>query len=365
MGGLLRRDFYWENEQPQSIRLETSDFEMTLPEEYDNNIEITKSEEKIFSDSVDPSHRFSLAENGSYTVHVTLKKPQSQSNGYGQITFSADVTIEVPPPEPKLTLSSNSVVQGDTLSILLENLPEGEVPTAQTDLSRATFMPLEEGDWIAYVGVADSRDPGQYDITVQFKGFKQTLPVTVTQGKFNRQDLWIDTTQPSISEANSPAAYQQYRDTIPAFYETTDLTRYWSGQFLQPVEGRLSSEYGLLRYTNGGSTPRRHAGIDLAAKEGTPIQAPANGRVVFSDKLLNTGNTLVIEHGGGLKSYYFHLSERAVAVDEIVTAGQLLGKVGTTGYSTGAHLHFEIRIGSQNLDPFKFFDGTGGCFTTK
>ena len=84
--------------------------------------------------------------------------------------------------------------------------------------------------------------------------------------------------------------------------------------------------------------------------------------MVFSDYLLNTGNTLVIEHGGGLKTYYFHLVERDVEVGDMVEAGQLLGKVGTTGYSTGAHLHFEVRIQDQNLDPFCFFEGTGGCF---
>lgn len=367
---LLKRDLHWVNDvaKPDEVKLTDYGLDIVLPNGHDGDIIIKKADEEIFHGNSYEYNSFSFTENGTYTMDITLIRNPSGDDAYGQITFFVNVIIDVPPPPPSppsLKASSKSVVQGDTLALELTNVPDGETPIAETDLSLTTFVKMGDGRWVAYTGIADSRDPGEYSIAVSFKDFTETIPITVTKGQFNRQDLWIDTSSPSISEANSDAAYKQYRDTIPPYYETADTEIYWDGKFFQPVNGRLSSEYGLLRYTNGGTTPRRHAGIDLACDEGTPIQSPAGGRVVYSDYLLNTGNTLVIEHGGGLKSYYFHLVKRNVAVDDRVEAGQILGEVGTTGYSTGPHLHFELRIGSQNLDPFKFFNGTSGLFGLK
>lgn len=360
--GLTEREFSWETPQnPEPLVLQTDRLELGLPEGYQTVITVRGGDGELFCGSADAYRTFVFPGNGEYALTITLTHPQTPEGG-GSYAFSLPVTVDVPPPEPEVRISSETVVQGDSLMLELLHLPEGEIPTAETELSLTTFVPQGDGRWIAYTGIADSCETGEYPIRVRFGDFEEEFTVTVTAGEFGRQDLWIDTSDPVISEANSAQAYQQFRDTIRPFYETADAAIYWEGAFLMPVEGRLTSEYGLLRYTNGGSTPRRHAGIDLAAAEGTPIQCPAGGRVVFSDYLLNTGNTLVIEHGGGLKTYYFHLVERDVEAGDRVEAGQLLGKVGTTGYSTGPHLHFEVRIGGQNLDPFRFFDGTGGCF---
>jgi pyruvate/2-oxoglutarate dehydrogenase complex dihydrolipoamide acyltransferase (E2) component len=78
--------------------------------------------------------------------------------------------------------------------------------------------------------------------------------------------------------------------------------------------------------------------------------------------LLNTGNTIVIEHGGGLKSMYYHMNSLSVAQGATVQQGQLLGTVGTTGYSTGNHLHFEMRLFNETVNPMSLFQGTGSIF---
>ena len=98
-----------------------------------------------------------------------------------------------------------------------------------------------------------------------------------------------------------------------------------------------------------------HAGIDIAAAEGTAIIAPNSGRVIMAEHLLNTGNTLVIEHGGGMKSYFFHMQELNVAARDMVTRGDVVGAVGTTGYSTGCHLHFSTWLNGQIVDPVGLF----------
>lgn len=356
----IQNSYHITNKNTINVALDTTN--------YIDSIKIGLANDVIFEGNVDDLNSYVFEENGTYLVQIVLDQPQDGIKEYGTLIYNFEVSIDVPPPpppDPVLLTTASTVTQGDTIAIELENIPQGTTPQIVTDLAATPFMPLDEGKWTSYIGISDAHETGDFQATVTFGDVTETIPITVTAGKFDRQDLIINTSDPVISEANSDAAYKQFRETIPPFYETTDPNLYWSGNFIMPTEGRISSKYGLLRYTNGGTTPRRHAGIDIAIDEGTPIKAPANGKVVFSDYLLNTGNTMVIEHGGGLKTYYYHMVERVAQKDDTVKQGDIVGKVGTTGYSTGPHLHFEVRIGNQNLDPFKFFEGTGGCFTAK
>jgi murein DD-endopeptidase MepM/ murein hydrolase activator NlpD len=128
------------------------------------------------------------------------------------------------------------------------------------------------------------------------------------------------------------------------------------------VEGRITSSFGLYRYINGATTPSRHQGIDIAVPTGTPVPASNRGRVVQADFVIMTGNTVVIEHGGGLKTYYYHMSEIDCAVGDMVEQGDIIGLVGSTGYSTGAHLHFEVRIDNRSVSPWPLIDGTSPIY---
>jgi murein DD-endopeptidase MepM/ murein hydrolase activator NlpD len=246
----------------------------------------------------------------------------------------------------------------------LVGIPNGVKPTAKTDLGMAIFMPAGEGVWYCAVPVGNTCEPGAYTVAVTAGEQSWEETVSVRLFDFPKQNLEIDLTDPEITEANSPAAYEQYRAKIPPLFNTYDEEIYWDGLFLRPVEGGwISTEFGSIRITNGDpATARSHWGMDFAVAEGTPVAAPNGGRVVLAEYLLNTGWTIVIEHGGGLKSYYFHMSEITVAVDERVETGALIGKVGSTGYSTGAHLHFEMRIGNQAISPSRLFEESAGLY---
>lgn len=95
---------------------------------------------------------------------------------------------------------------------------------------------------------------------------------------------------------------------------------------------------------------------------GDAVWAPGRGKVVYAGFLQMTGNTVVIEHGGGLKSYFFHLDSLACKQGDIVEKEQLIGQAGSTGYSTGPHLHYEARIGNQSIDPDQLFNGSSGLY---
>ena len=132
--------------------------------------------------------------------------------------------------------------------------------------------------------------------------------------------------------------------------------RYWENPFLQPVSGEITTQFGCIRYTNDDPTPSRHGGIDIAAKTGTDVLAANNGRVLFAERIQLTGNTVVIEHGYGLKSFYYHMDSLSVSAGDAVKKGDKIGEVGTTGYSTGPHLHFALAVNNVFVNPWTAFD---------
>jgi flagellar protein FlgJ len=128
-----------------------------------------------------------------------------------------------------------------------------------------------------------------------------------------------------------------------------------TGEMMSPLDsGYISSGFGTRRDPINGSQ-RFHEGIDIAAPIGTQIHAVDNGKVVFAGKQGGYGNTVIIEHSNGVRTRYAHAESLSVSVGDVVEAGQVVGKVGSTGRSTGPHLHFEV-IGKdgQHLNPGKF-----------
>jgi murein DD-endopeptidase MepM/ murein hydrolase activator NlpD len=128
------------------------------------------------------------------------------------------------------------------------------------------------------------------------------------------------------------------------------------GALRMPVHGWISSYYGWRVHPIFG-TRRMHTGIDLAAIGGTPIFAAEAGRVIISGERGGYGNTVVIDHGGGLATLYAHQSRITVSVGENVAAGERIGLVGCTGFCTGDHLHFEVHVNGKHVDPLGYLRG--------
>ena len=124
-----------------------------------------------------------------------------------------------------------------------------------------------------------------------------------------------------------------------------------------PVIGKLESGVGGRRNPFGGRGYEYHEGQDIDAAYGTPVQAAATGRVIIAGWQRGYGNVVYVDHGSGLSTRYGHLSEIDVSVGQTVTRGQTIGLVGSTGRSTGPHLHYEVRINNQPVDPRQYLPG--------
>ncbi|PJB32289.1 MAG: M23 family peptidase [Deltaproteobacteria bacterium CG_4_9_14_3_um_filter_65_9] len=128
----------------------------------------------------------------------------------------------------------------------------------------------------------------------------------------------------------------------------------WRTPFLPPVEEYRPANFGDRRVINGD--PRMpHSGVDIRLPEGTPVRAIADGRVAFAGEQFFGGRSVVIDHGAGVFSVYYHLKEFAVAEGQAVSRGDRVGSVGATGRATGPHLHFGVRVPGGRVDPTRLF----------
>ena len=128
----------------------------------------------------------------------------------------------------------------------------------------------------------------------------------------------------------------------------------WRTPFLPPVEEYRPANFGARRVINGD--PRMpHAGVDIRLPAGTPVRAIADGRVAFAGEQFFGGRSVVIDHGGGVFSVYYHLMEFSVADGQEISRGDRVGSVGATGRATGPHLHFGVRVPGGRVDPTRLF----------
>ncbi len=120
-----------------------------------------------------------------------------------------------------------------------------------------------------------------------------------------------------------------------------------------PVRGDVTSGFGE-RMNPMGSGSEFHPGLDIAADEGAPIAAASAGRVISAGPDAGYGNLIIVDHGNGVTTRYGHCAQIYARVGEMVAAGQSIGAVGSTGRSTGPHVHFEVRVGDEPVDPMQF-----------
>jgi murein DD-endopeptidase MepM/ murein hydrolase activator NlpD len=150
------------------------------------------------------------------------------------------------------------------------------------------------------------------------------------------------------------------QDQFSRVFTTSAPNRLWDGPFLLPVSSEVSSPFGYRRVING--VPRApHTGVDLRAALGTEVVAANHGRVVLLGDFFFSGNSVVLDHGGGLYTMYFHLSEVKVEAELAVRKGDVIGLSGMTGRVTGPHLHWGARINGARVDPVELLNKLGNA----
>ncbi|HWP68453.1 MAG TPA: M23 family metallopeptidase, partial [Rectinemataceae bacterium] len=181
--------------------------------------------------------------------------------------------------------------------------------------------------------------------------------ISIETKKFLSEDIVLDKANTALRAKPDPAQIAESAAFAKIFAVRDVTALYAAGPMVKPLNAtwRETAGFGDERrylYSGGGSDASVHGGIDLGAKEGTDVFACAAGRVAFAHLRILTGNTVVLEHLPGLFSIYMHLSAITVREGDIVDSGDRIGLVGSTGLSTGPHLHWELRIGDVSVNPY-------------
>ena len=183
------------------------------------------------------------------------------------------------------------------------------------------------------------------------------IPFTIAQREFRSETLNLT---PSLSTLLTEPDPQKERESARLWniLNTKGDTIYHTGQFVPPVTSlRRTSQFGTRRvnvYPSGRSTTSIHEGVDYGIPTGTEVYACGRGKVALATHRIITGGSVIIEHAPGFYSLYYHLSEIIAREGTIVEAGEVIALSGSTGFSTGPHLHWDIRINMENTDPDAF-----------
>jgi murein DD-endopeptidase MepM/ murein hydrolase activator NlpD len=224
-----------------------------------------------------------------------------------------------------------------------------------------TAAPVGDNEYRALLGIDLGTDAGEYPLVVTATAASgaqatATRTLAVASKSFPTRTLKVNprfVTPPARVRARIEREARQLRE----IFATEEPQPEWPGSFTTPIASTVISGFGVRSVYNG--QPRSpHSGADFASPTGTPVTAPASGRIVLAGDLYYTGGTLVIAHGGGLYSLFAHLSRRDVDEGAAVEAGQTVGAVGATGRVTGPHLHWTVRLHTARVDPLSLIAAT-------
>lgn len=248
------------------------------------------------------------------------------------------------------SLPNNYPVPGGIAVIEIGNQ---QAPEQVTYHNRKVLVTHENSKWYAVVGISLATRPGKQSIVVFTHNKRKTISFTIRDKKYETQRIHIKDKRKVNPYAKDMKRIVREKKIIGAALKSWSQVSNVPLQFNLPVEGRLSSPFGLRRFFNG--QPRRpHSGLDIAAPKGTPIFAPARGKIINTGEYFFNGNTIFIDHGQGLITMYCHLSSTTVKTGDIVSQGQQIGTVGMTGRVTGPHLHWGVSLNNTRIEPRLF-----------
>jgi len=176
----------------------------------------------------------------------------------------------------------------------------------------------------------------------------------VIEGPYGTENIQLDSTRGQLLDAD---LIEAEREKLLSVWSQVSLRPKWEGPFWYPVAAdnlRITSNFGTRRHYNDSEELSFHGGTDFGGGIGTPIYAPAAGTVALAERLTVRGNAVLIDHGMGLYSGYWHQSQIVVTEGQEVQQGDLIGYIGDTGLVTGPHLHWEMRLNGIAVEPLQW-----------
>jgi murein DD-endopeptidase MepM/ murein hydrolase activator NlpD len=249
--------------------------------------------------------------------------------------------------QPKIILKPKTPGPGDIMVVIVKNAIG---PVEGTFGGQKLYFNPSKDSFKAVLGIDLLTEPGLYHLDISVNGTVLSRALTVTKKKYPVQKLTLPKDMVELSPENE-ARVEREQKKIAAIWPN-ETGRVWDGNFVNPREGKIVTKFGVRRVIN--KIPKSpHSGIDVAAEEGEEVHAPNSGVAILIDNMFYSGNSLVLDHGQGIYTMFFHLSKILVTPGQQVKKGDVIALVGSTGRSTGSHLHWGVRMQGARVDPLE------------
>jgi len=258
----------------------------------------------------------------------------------------------------EINLSTTVPTQGDTLAVEVEAVERGSEYSCWFNAREYPVYPIERGSLRALIGLPYDFVPGRYAVLILEKGSGKKARrkhefLTVNRKVF--PVAYVNFTPEKRELIGSPLNERE-RDLISTALKTEKEKQNWEREFILPVEGKIIGGYGAKRMA-GKEFLWSHKGVDLKVPESTPVRAANSGVVILAEEgFYLHGKTVVIDHGQGVTTIYLHLKSINIRKGDKVTKGQIIGRVGETGLTTGPHLHWGLYVHGVPVDPLPWVE---------
>jgi murein DD-endopeptidase MepM/ murein hydrolase activator NlpD len=275
------------------------------------------------------------------------------SSARAETEVAAEPEVEAPevvePVAPEVRVSSTWMAPGSTIIVSVRNTSSGG--TAYL-LDREYPLAVADGYSWAVLGTGPETPLGGTNLHIALdSGETFDVYIELIDAGYPVNNITLSGETSSLLTPEN-AAYERERVNFALSSYTPEPL--WEGTFIYPIQSYITSEFGEARSYNGGPVSSWHKGIDFGALEGTPIRAANRGLVVLAEEVPLSGGVVFIDHGLGVFTQYSHQSRILVKAGQVVEKGDIIGEVGATGISTGAHLHWQMFVGYEPVNPHQW-----------
>ncbi len=314
------------------------------------------SQQGIYSFTLDST----TLDDGPHTIAVIARDRALLRN---TATATLELTMDNTPPEVSLVSGPSPTAQGGALAIRIQSNEELGPSAVTIGDRQVAFYAAGEGRYRALVGVGVDEDPGPAELTILTADRAGNGITRAAELEIRAVD-WPKGGYITLSPAQERAQKDRSKgqganDKRGAAYDRRVPEQLWQGPLQVPSAGRFTSPFGKFREYSTG-VKRHHKGLDIAAPLGTPIHAAADGIVTLAEELAIYGNAVILAHGHGVSTSYNHLQTIEVEVGQRVEQGERIATMGSTGQSTGSHLHWGMVVGGVAVDPELWLEETLG-----
>ncbi len=261
---------------------------------------------------------------------------------------------------PLTLLGAQNVIKGTAKVLTFSKIPSDATLKFGTKSIPILQHPADASKRIAIIPVNYRSKMGIKKVHIAYQGGEKTLDINITKGNYRSETITVAPSKVTPNKKQRERTSREYNEAMK-IYATFTPKRYWNRPFIAPMDSHITSTFGTARMYNQ-TLKSYHSGTDFRAAIGTPLHATNDGVVVIAKDRYYAGNSVVIDHGEGIYSCYYHLSSIDVKRGDFVKQGAIIGLSGMSGRVTGPHLHYAIMVHGTQVDPLKFHQEVNRLF---